>query len=267
VVIIILIVLLFPFFWIINSSFKSFKEIMTMEPSLFPKDFTIKHYQFIFFTRYPSKDFPQNVVNSLIVGILTSTFANFLAVIGAYGLSRYPFPGSNTFSKMLLIIYVLPGIPLLLPIYNLLAKIKLIDNLFGLILIYVAINTPFAVWFLKSFFQAIPIELEEAAKVDGASSFRAFVSVTLPLSFPGIITTFMYVLVTTWGEYSLAQIIITSDWKKTVPLGLATYMTDQYIEWGPLLAATTLVVVPVILLFLPFTKQFISGLSSGALKN
>jgi len=133
--------------------------------------------------------------------------------------------------------------------------------------VYVAINTPFAVWFLKSFFQAIPVELEEAAKVDGASSFRAFVSITLPMSLPGIVTTFMYVLVTTWGEYSLAQIIITSDWKKTVPLGLATYMTDQYIEWGPLLAATTLVVVPIIMLFLPFTRQFISGLSSGALKD
>jgi len=212
---------------------------MTLKPSLFPREFTFKHYEFIFFTRYPSKDFPQNVVNSLIVGILASAFANFLAVIGAYGL----------------------------PIYSLLARMRLTDNLIGLILVYVAINTPFAVWFLKSFFQAIPVELEEAAKVDGASSFRAFVSITLPMSLPGIVTTFMYVLVTTWGEYSLAQIIITSDWKKTVPLGLATYMTDQYIEWGPLLAATTLVVVPIIMLFLPFTRQFISGLSSGALKD
>jgi len=234
---------------------------MTLKPSLFPREFTFKHYEFIFFTRYPSKDFPQNVVNSLIVGILASAFANFLAVIGAYGLSRYPFPGSDIFSRMLLIIYVLPGIPLLLPIYSLLARMRLTDNLIGLILVYVAINTPFAVWFLKSFFQAIPVELEEAAKVDGASSFRAFVSITLPMSLPGIVTTFMYVLVTTWGEYSLAQIIITSDWKKTVPLGLATYMTDQYIEWGPLLAATTLVVVPIIMLFLPFTRQFMNYMS------
>lgn len=240
---------------------------MTMEPSLFPREFTLKHYEFIFSTRYPSKDFPQNVLNSLIVGISTSLVSNFLAVIGAYGLSRYPFPGSETFSRMMLIVYVLPGIPLLLPIYGLLAKMKLTDNLFGLMFVYIAINTPFVVWFLKSFFQAIPVELEEAAKVDGASSFRAFVSITLPISLPGIVTTFMYVLVTTWGEYSFAQIIITSDWKKTVPLGLATYMTDQYIEWGPLLAATTLVVIPIILLFLPFTKQFISGLSSGALKD
>ena len=146
------------------------------------------------------------------------------------------------------------------------ARIRLVDTLPGLILVYTAINSPFAVWLLRSFFEAVPIELEEAARVDGASGLRAFYSITLPLCASGIVTAFMFVFVSTWGEYTLAQLIITEGAKKTVPLGLATYMTDQYIEWGPLLAATTLIVVPVLIFFLPLSKYFISGLSAGALK-
>jgi len=266
-VIVVLIGMIFPFFWIISSSFKSFTEIMVMKPSLIPQDPTLDHYKFLFTVRIPSKDFPANILNSLIVGLFSGGIAVSLSVLGAYSLARYPFRGSSTFSKMLLVVYVLPGIPLLLPIYSLLAKIKLVDTLPGLILIYVAINSPFAVWLLRGFFEAVPVELEEAAKIDGASNFRAFFSITIPLCAPGIVTAFMFVFVSTWGEYTFAQLIMTSDWKKTVPLGLATYMTDQYIEWGPLLAATTMIVVPALVFFLPLAKYFISGLSTGALKD
>jgi len=266
-VIIVLMIMIFPFFWIISSSFKSFTEIMTMRPSLIPRNPTLDHYKFLFTVRIPSKDFPTNILNSLIVGLFSGGIAVSLSVLGAYSLARYPFKGSSVFSKMLLIVYVLPGIPLLLPIYNLLAKIKLVDTLPGLILIYIAINSPFAVWLLRGFFEAVPVELEEAAKVDGASNFRAFFSITIPLCASGIVTAFMFVFISTWGEYTFAQLIITSGWKRTVPLGLATYMTDQYIEWGPLLAATTIVVVPALAFFLPLAKYFISGLSAGALKD
>lgn len=266
IVLVVLTIMIFPFFWIISSSFKSFKEIMTMDPSVFPKDPTATHYHSLFSIRIPSKDFPANIINSIIVGISTGIISIFISVLGAYSLARFPFKGSATFSKMLLVVYVLPGIPLLLPIYDLLARIRLVDTLPGLILVYTAINSPFAVWLLRSFFEAVPIELEEAARVDGASGLRAFYSITLPLCASGIVTAFMFVFVSTWGEYTLAQLIITEGAKKTVPLGLATYMTDQYIEWGPLLAATTLIVVPVLIFFLPLSKYFISGLSAGALK-
>ncbi|MEA2065508.1 MAG: carbohydrate ABC transporter permease [Thermotogota bacterium] len=266
IVLVVLAIMIFPFFWIISSSFKSFKEIMTMDPSVFPKDPTTAHYHSLFSIRNPSKDFPANIMNSIIVGISTGIISIFISVLGAYSLARFPFKGSATFSKMLLVVYVLPGIPLLLPIYDLLARIRLVDTLPGLILVYTAINSPFAVWLLRSFFEAVPIELEEAARVDGASGLRAFYSITLPLCASGIVTAFMFVFVSTWGEYTLAQLIITEGAKKTVPLGLATYMTDQYIEWGPLLAATTLIVVPVLIFFLPLSKYFISGLSAGALK-
>ncbi|POZ91615.1 carbohydrate ABC transporter permease [Petrotoga sp. SL27] len=266
IVLLVLAIMLFPFFWIILSSFKSSREIMTMAPSLFPQDPTLAHYQSLFSTRIPSKDFPTNIINSLIVGISTGTISIFISVLGAYSLARFPFKGSATFGKILLVVYVLPGIPLLLPIYALLSNIRLIDTLLGLILVYTAMYSPFSVWLLKSFFEAIPIELEEAARVDGASALRAFYSITLPLCVPGIVTSFMFVFVSTWGEYTLAQLIITEGAKKTVPLGLASYMTDQYIEWGPLVAATTLTVIPVLAVFLPLSKYFISGLSAGALK-
>ncbi len=262
----VLIVLLFPFFWIVDSSFKSFAEIMRSSPSIIPKEPTLDHYKFIFTFRMASKDFPLNIYNSLRVSLSTMAISTVLAIMGGYGLARYEFKGRDFLSKSMLIVYVLPGVPLLLPVYNLLAHLKLVDSLTGLVLIYTALNTPFSVWLLRAFFDAIPKELEEAASIDGASRIQSFFKVVLPLSLMGIITAAMFVFITTWGEYTFAQMIITSDWKKTVSLGLATYMTDQYIEWGPLLAATTIVVIPVLVLFLPFSGFFVKGLASGALK-
>ncbi len=266
VILIVLVFMLFPFVWIVLSSFKSFSEIMSSKPSILPKSPTLEHYKFIFTFRMVSKDFPANIVNSLKVGTSTMILSTVLAIMGGYGLARYDFKGRDFLGKAMLIVYVLPGVPLLLPVYNLLAHIKLVDSLVGLTVVYTALNTPFAVWLLRSFFESVPIELEEAAAIDGASRFQTFAKITLPLSIMGIITAAMFVFVTTWGEYTFAQMIITSDWKKTVPLGLATYMTDQYIEWGPLLAATTVVVIPVLAFFLPLSRFFIKGLSSGALK-
>jgi len=265
-IIIILLILLFPFFWIVVSSFKSFGEIMSSKPTFFPKSPTFEHYKFIFTFRMASKDFPMNILNSLKVCSLTMVISTIIAMMGAYGLARYKFKGRDFLGKAMLIVYVLPGVPLLLPIYSILASLKLVDTLTGLIMIYVSLNTPFAVWLLRSFFEAVPVELEEAAAIDGAGKFQIFTKITLPLSIMGIITAAMFVFVTTWGEYAFAQMIITSDWKKTTPLGLATYMTDQYIEWGPLLAATTVVVIPVLLFFLPLSRFFIKGLVTGALK-
>lgn len=265
-IIAIILILLFPFFWIVVSSFKSFGEIMSSKPTFFPRSPTFEHYKFIFTFRMASKDFPMNILNTLKVCTITMTISTVIAMMGAYGLARYKFRGRSFLGKAMLIVYVLPGVPLLLPIYSILASLKLVDTLTGLITIYISLNTPFAVWLLRSFFEAIPIELEEAAAIDGAGKFQIFAKITLPLSIMGIITAAMFVFVTTWGEYTFAQMIITSDWKKTAPLGLATYMTDQYIEWGPLLAATTVVVIPVLLFFLPLSRFFIKGLVTGALK-
>jgi len=265
-ILIILLVVLLPFIYIFFSSFKPLKEIMTAWPAFFPHEPTLRNYATLLFARTPVRNFPLFLFNSFKVSLGTSLFTLIFAILGGYGLARYRYPGRDILARTMLFIYVFPTVLLLIPIYKIFSHIKLLDTHFGLILVYTALSAPFCTWLLTSFFKGVPLELEEAAAVDGANRSTIFMRIVLPLSAPGILTAGVYAFIIAWGEYMFALVLLLTTAKRTAPLGLATFTAEQYIEWGPLLAGSCLISLPIVLVFFPLSKYFIRGFMTGAVK-
>jgi multiple sugar transport system permease protein len=262
---IVLILVIWPFFYILVSSFKPLREIMA-RVKFFPVRPTLRNYETLLFARTPVRDFPRILLNTIIVSALTAALSIGISSLSGYAISRSRRLKSSLVMRFLLFIYVFPTIIILVPIYKLLTYIGLWDNFLGLILIYTALVTPFCTWLLVSFFDSIPKELEESGQIDGASALTSFFKIVLPLSLPGVVTVGAYSFITAWGEYLFALVIISTNQKKTAAIGLATFTAEQYIEWGPLLAGSMLIIVPVFLLFLPVARSFVQGFMTGAVK-
>jgi len=265
-IIILLAIVLFPVFCILISSFKPLLELIFFGTGFFPQKFTLANYVSLISVQTPIRNFPLFLLNSLKVSLGTVLLSVPIASLGGYGMARYQYPGRDVLARSMLFIYVFPTVLLLIPIYKMFQNSGLLDTHMGLIIIYTALSAPFCTWLLTSFFRTIPLELEEAATVDGASRMTIFLKITFPLAAPGIVTVAVYSFVIAWGEYMFASILLLSSSKRTVTLGLATLTAEQYIEWGPLLAGSMLIIVPVIVLFFPVARQFIRGFIGGALK-
>lgn len=257
---------LFPFLWVIVGSLHNSTQIMKGQVRWIPNDPTFENYVPLFASKLGIKNFYQYILNSLLIGGGTAIISSIIAALGAYGLSRYEFYGKDVLGRMMLFIYVFPVILVALPINELLAKIHLVNNRFAIILVHTALAAPFCTWLLRSFFDSIPKVIEESAAVDGANKLQSLLFIVLPLAAPGIVTAGVYALVSSWGEYMFVSILISSDIKKTLPLGIAMYTSEQYIEWGQLLAGTVLTFLPLFLIFLPLSKYFLRGFIKGALK-
>lgn len=272
-VVVLLTVILFPFYWMFVSSLKPTEEIMTGSPTLLPIHPTLSHYMDLFNPaalyggwERGGRFFLIFIRNSLVVAGGSTAISLLLAILGGYSLARFRYKGRELIAGSMLFIYMFPGILLIVPIYELMSKAHLLDTYLSLILVYVTFSAPLCVWLLRSFFETIPVEMEEAAMVDGASRLGAFFRVMLPLAGPGIVTAATFSFITAWGEYMFASILIFTDTMKTVPTGLAMYMGYQYIEWGMLLTGSVVAVIPVLLLFLPLANLFLKGLTAGAIK-
>jgi multiple sugar transport system permease protein len=265
IITVILALILWPFFYIFVSSFKPLKEIMA-KAKVFPVNPTLKNYKTLIIARTPVRNFPRILYNSFVVSSLTAFFSISVSSISGYGIARSSRIRSGFVSKLMLFIYVFPTIVLLIPIYKTLTMLGLWNSHFGLIIIYTAINAPFCTWLLVSFFETIPKDLEESAQIDGASGIAVFFRIIMPLATPGLITVGVYSFITAWGEYMFALVMISENIKKTAALGLAMFTAEQYIEWGPLLAGSILIMIPVFALFLPISKFFIKGFTAGAVK-
>jgi len=261
-----LFVCLAPFGWVFLASLNPFGDILRGNIHFAPARLTIANYRPLLSPQPGIRHFYMFMGNGFIVSLITAIISSIMALFGAYGLSRYRFPGNNTLSRMLLFIYTFPVILIAIPIYSIEAHLHLIDTLFGLSLIHILLAVPFCTWLLRSFIDSIPRALEEAAAVDGAGQLGALLHIILPLASPGIATVAIYSFVSSWGEYTFASVLITSNASKTLPLGLAMYASDQYIEWGQLLAGTVLTFLPLLLIFMPVSKLFIRGFTEGALK-
>lgn len=257
---------LFPFYLVFIGSLQPHADILRGATKLIPVNFTLKNYV-VLFRISGGSPFSTFVLNSLKVAIGAALLSTVVATIGAYGLSRYQFYGKEVIGRMLLLVYVFPTIIVVLPVYDLMAKLRLVDNHLGLILIHTALAAPFCTWLLRSFFDSVPHELEEAGLVDGCGKWKAFLHIVVPISAAGILTTAIYSMVASWGEYTFVMTLIDSGSKKTVPLGLSAYMqTYGNIEWGKLLAGTALNVIPILAIFLPLVRFFLKGFMEGALK-
>ena len=257
--------MIWPFLYIFVSSFKPLSEIMS-RVRLFPQDPTLENYETLLFARTPLRDFPRIIINTMIVALSTAFFTVVISSMASYAIARDRKLSSGMISRALLFIYVFPTIILVVPIYQMLVRMGLWDSFISLILVYTALASPFCTWLLISFFQSVPKQLEESAQIDGAGAFTIFFRIVLPLAVPGIVTVAMYAFITAWGEYLFALVLINSSRLKTAALGLASFTAEQYIEWGPLLAGSILIMVPVFILFLPIARIFIKGFMAGALK-
>jgi multiple sugar transport system permease protein len=261
-----LFVCVFPFAWVLTGSFHNLSQIMKGQVHWIPREPTLENYIPLFFSKMGIKNFPIYILNSLIIGCATAVLSSIVAALGGYGLSRYDFYGKDALSRMMLFIYVFPVVLLALPINDTMAWMRLVNSRLGIILIHTALAAPFCTWLLRSFFDSIPKEIEESAAVDGANKIQALMRIVLPLAAPGVLVAAVYSLVSSWGEYMFASILISSDSLKTLPLGIAMYTSEQYIEWGQMLGGTVLTFLPLLLIFMPLSKRFLQGFIEGALK-
>ncbi|TGB08876.1 carbohydrate ABC transporter permease [Streptomyces sp. MZ04] len=251
-----------PLYWMFAGSVKSRGEIAANPPTLWPRKPTGDNYDEAF-DRY---NFGTYMVNSVVVAVLATIVVLALAVFAGYALARLPVRGKAPIMVTLLMISLFPAIALAAPLYLLMREIGWLNSYQGLILVYVALNVPFAIWILRNYFLGIPKEMEEVAWMDGASPVRTVVSVILPQARPGMFTAGVFTFTACWTEFLIAVTLNSADSFRTIPVGMALF-GDQYdVPYGTIFAAASVSVLPVALLVLVFRRAVVSGLTSGAVK-
>lgn len=255
-------VVLFPMWAVLSSSIKLPREIIHRIPTYFPRSFTLQHYQKLLAT----SDFPAYFGNSLVVALLSAAITVALATLAGYAFFRLEFRGRELIYRMVMVAYAFPSIVILIPIYLMFAKLGLIDTRTALVIVNVTFALPFSIWMMRTFFAALPHELEEAAAIDGASLFETARYVLVPLLGPGMASIAVFAFVSSWTEYLFASVLILSDAKRTIPVGLSGIIGQYQIDWGLLLAGASLSILPVVVFFAFVGRFFVSGLTEGAVK-
>lgn len=252
----------FPLLWMIVSSLKPAAQLFVSPPQFLPTAVTFDWYRNL----VQQSDAPTYFRNSLIVGAATTLICLVLGTLSAYAITRFEFPGKNVFLVGALLGYVFPAIVLFVPVYMIISTLGLVDTLAGVVICHTILTFPFALWMLRSFFAAIPREIDESAWVDGASFIRTFLTIILPLALPGIFSVGVFVFVLSWNEYLFASVLITSGTHKTIPLGIAEFITSFDVRWGEIMAMGTLATLPVVILFMCVQRYFLRGVIAGAVK-
>lgn len=255
-------VVLGPIYWITISSFKSRSELISTSPTLLPREWTLENFERLFATT----KYPLFLSNSFVVAIGTTAVTLVVSIAAAYGLDRLRVPGAGKISGVVLLSYMIPGTLLIVPLYVTLAQLGLIDSHAGLVLVNVAFTAPFCTWLLRGFILAIPIEIDEAAALDGAGPLRTMFQIVLPLLLPGVATVAVYSFVFSWTEFVFASQFIMSDGLDTLPVGLKAIIGQYTVDWGLVTSATLFTLLPTVLLFLAVGRFFVGGLIAGATK-
>jgi len=251
-------VAVFPVLWVLVTSFKPTSEAYS---TALVRDFTVSNY-----SRVLDSQFPRWFLNSVIIAAFTMLIGIFIAASTGYALSRMRFPGYRPLLWLFLVTQMFPVAILIVPIYTIMARLRLINTYPSLILAYLTVAVPFCAYLLKGYFDTIPVEIDEAGRVDGLSPFGAFWRLALPLARPGLAVTAFYTFLTAWGEVAYASKFMTSEDKYTLAFGMQTYVGQFKTEWGDLAAASILVTVPALVVFYVVQKYLVSGLTAGGTK-
>ena len=252
----------FPLVWVLLCSVKSSGELTSNPTRFFPKHFTLENFTHVIL----DLGFAKNIGNSLIIAIITTGIAIVISSMAAYGIVRF-FPKlGSIMSKVLVATYMFPPILLAIPYSMVMAKLGLVNTRIGLIIVYLSFSVPYAVWMLVGFFKTVPLGIEEAAKVDGANKFQTFIQIVLPLVMPGIVATAIYTFINAWNEFLYSLILINSTDKMTVSVALKSLQGAEILNWGDMMAASALVVVPSVIFFMFIQNKIAGGMTEGAVK-
>ena len=257
-----------PMAWMISTSIKSEFAAIQQPPSWIPLNPTLDQYtRLLNPVGRTGAQFLGYLKNSVWVSSATTVLALLVAVPAAYAFARFRFPGRDTLFFSVLIRNMFPAVVFLIPLFILMRWLTLVNTHWSLILTYLTFGLPLSIWLLKGFFENIPPELEQAARIDGATRFQAFRLIILPLSAPGIVATAIYAFIQGWNEYIYARTFIISDNLMTMPVGLEKFFTEYASNWPGLMAASFIMSVPVVVLFLVLQRHFVRALTEGAVKH
>jgi multiple sugar transport system permease protein len=258
----IMVFVLFPFYWVIITSFKTTTQISQRESIFWPSPATLSQYEQLVF----NSPFLMWLGNSLLVAALSTVISVVIAALAAYALTRLKFLGAGLLTTAILITYLLPGTLIFIPLYQTLSDLGLINSYGALLTTYPTFLVPFATWVLIGYFRSIPVELEEAAMIDGASRLYAFVRITLPLAAPALLSVALFAFTNAWNEFLFAFVFITSESMRTLPIGLQSMVVGDILPWGELMAASLLTAIPVAILYMYAQRFLVGGLTVGAVK-
>ena len=256
------IAVLFPFYWMIITSFKSEDQMRSVVSMFWPKPFATENYQQLL----AKTEFAAWYGNSVFVAVSSTLLATAVGTIGAYALARLKFLGRGFMASATLITYLVPPSILFIPLYKQMQGLGMANSLSGLIAAYPSFTVPFVTWLLMGYFESIPEELEEAAMIDGATRFGAFYRVVLPLSAPGVLAAGLYAFTQAWNEFLYALVFITDGRLRTLPVGLASFITGDVYGWGYLMSGAVLTTLPVIAAYIYLQKYMVDGLTAGGVK-
>lgn len=256
-------VISFPMLWALLTSLKSKSDTMSFPVTFWPESFTFDAYRQLLF----QTQFLQLFLNSLYVSLGTTVIVLVVGALGAYGLTRFRFRGRDLGAGVILFTYFLPSTVIVIPIYLTIKDMDLADTLTGLIVAYTILALPFALWLLRLFFQTLPREIEEAARVDGASRMAVFLEIILPQTIPGLISAGLFTFIIAYNEYLFAFIFISTDARRTLPVGVMQLIKLSYdVEWNQLMAASVLMTVPVLIAIIFCQRYLLGGFGVGGVK-
>ncbi|MGW0486150.1 MULTISPECIES: sugar ABC transporter permease [Nonomuraea] len=256
------VVSLFPVVWLVLTSLKPRDGWLSAELELFNQP-SLTNYSRVF----SETEFPVWLLNSVVAAGLTTVLGVFLASTTGYALSRFSFPGRRGIMWLLLITQMFPVAILIVPLYNLMAALGLLNQIPGLIVAYMTIAVPFCAWMMKSYFDSIPREIDQAGLIDGLTPFGTFWRVILPLARPSLAVTAFYCFMTAWGEVAYATVFMSQEDKRTLGVGLQQFVGQHWSDWGLLTASAVLIAVPAAAVFLVVQRHLVAGLTSGATKS
>ncbi len=265
----VLVLMLIPALWIIFTSIRPEVEVNAYPPVWIPQELTPEKYQQAFFSpgvgeqAVPVRNYLRN---SLIVSLGGAGIALALGTLAGFAFARFDFKGKDTLFLFVILSRAVPGIALSLPLFMLFVRLKLLDTLGGLSLVYIAYNIPFMIWIMDGFFREIPPDLEDAAQIDGCTKWQAFLKVDLPLCTPGLSAAGIFAFLMAWNEFQLASVLTRSLSSKTMPVGLLEFTSEFVMDWRGMCAMAVIMFIPAILFTFFVSKHLIRGLTFGAIK-
>ncbi len=267
VLILLCIVTLYPVLWVLKMALTP-SQAFSLSPNPLPDQISFQNFADLLGATDMQGNwlFGHQLFNSVVVSTATTILGVFLATTAAYAFSRFEFPGKRVGMIAFLVTQMFPGVVMAIPLYILLDKLSLLNSMLGLTLVYSSTAIPFCVWMMKGYFDTIPKDLEEAAFIDGASRWKIFTQITLPLARPAIVVTALFSFMTAWNEFILAATFLAEETSFTLPVALQSYVGDYSTDWGRFAAGAILVSIPVMALFFMLQKHLVGGLTAGGVK-